>query len=61
MQYCARRSMDLTMKETQNSHERELDDWVKLFQEADSRFQFQGAVQPEGSDLWILTVEWKGD
>ncbi|EMR68985.1 putative o- protein [Eutypa lata UCREL1] len=55
------RSTDLTMKEIQNSRERELDDWVQLFKTADPRFQFEGAMQPDGSDLWILTAEWKGD
>lgn len=49
------------MKEIQNSRERELDDWVQLFKTADPRFQFEGAMQPDGSDLWILTAEWKGD
>ena len=59
MQYCARRSMDFTVKEIQNSRDRELGEWVELFQKADSRLQFEGAVQPEGSELCILTVEWK--
>lgn len=57
----AHRSTDLTMKEIQNSRERELDDWVQLFKTADPRFQFEGAMQPDGSDLWILTAEWKGN
>ncbi|KAI0015114.1 S-adenosyl-L-methionine-dependent methyltransferase [Xylariomycetidae sp. FL0641] len=55
------RSTDLTMKEITNSRERELGDWEKLFEMADSRFQFQGGKQPAGSDLWILVAEWKGD
>ncbi|TVY28476.1 O-methyltransferase [Lachnellula hyalina] len=53
------RSMDLTMMEVQNSRERDLDDWAKLFREADERFVFKGGKQPEGSSLWILEVEWK--
>ncbi|KAI1427098.1 S-adenosyl-L-methionine-dependent methyltransferase [Xylaria sp. FL1777] len=55
------RSMDLTMTEIQNSYEREVDDWAKLFREADSRFEFQGAKQPPGSNLWLVVAEWKGD
>ncbi|KAI0020758.1 S-adenosyl-L-methionine-dependent methyltransferase [Xylariomycetidae sp. FL0641] len=55
------RSTDLTMKVIQNSHERALDDWKKLFEAADSRFIFERADQPRGSTLWIIIVEWKGD
>ncbi|KAH9997465.1 S-adenosyl-L-methionine-dependent methyltransferase [Xylariaceae sp. FL0662B] len=54
------RGMDLTMAEIQNSHERELDDWIDLFQLADHRFEFQEAKRPDGSNLWILTVVWRG-
>lgn len=52
--------MDLTMLEMQNSHEREVNDWAKLFGSASPGFDFQGAKQPEGSNLWILVAEWKG-
>ncbi|KAI1391008.1 S-adenosyl-L-methionine-dependent methyltransferase [Hypoxylon trugodes] len=55
------RSMDLCMTEIQNSHDRELTDWVALFKAADPRFEFQQSVHPSGSNLWILVVEWKGD
>jgi len=55
------RSMDLTMLELQNSCERELEDWAKLFKEADSRYDFKGGKQPAGSTLWILEAVWKGD
>ncbi|KAI1123665.1 S-adenosyl-L-methionine-dependent methyltransferase [Nemania abortiva] len=55
------RSMDLTMTEIQNSHEREVGDWAKLFSDADPRFEFQGAKQPPGSNLWLVVAEWKGD
>ncbi|KAH9884618.1 S-adenosyl-L-methionine-dependent methyltransferase [Xylariomycetidae sp. FL2044] len=52
------RAVDLTMAEIQNSHEREVQDWIALFRLADKRFEFKEAKQPEGSILWILTVEW---
>ncbi|KAI1380433.1 S-adenosyl-L-methionine-dependent methyltransferase [Hypoxylon crocopeplum] len=55
------RSMDLTMLEIQNSHERELDDWKNLFEIAGPGFEFQSAKQPTGSNLWILVAEWKGN
>lgn len=51
---------DLTMKEMQNSRERELGDWKELFSAADPRFKFQAATQPAGSNLWIMVVEWQG-
>ncbi|KAF7937469.1 uncharacterized protein EAE98_001783 [Botrytis deweyae] len=55
------RSMDLTMLELQNSRERELEDWAKLFEDADPRFTFKGGKQPAGSNLWILEAVWDGD
>ncbi|THV55936.1 hypothetical protein BGAL_0002g00920 [Botrytis galanthina] len=54
------RSMDLTMLELQNSRERELEDWAKLFKDADPRFTFKGGKQPAGSNLWILEAVWDG-
>lgn len=57
----AQRSMDLTMTELQNSHERELEDWAELFRLADSRFEFQGGKLPKGANLWLLVAEWKGE
>ncbi|PQE06932.1 6-hydroxytryprostatin B O-methyltransferase protein [Rutstroemia sp. NJR-2017a WRK4] len=55
------RSMDLTMLELQNSRERELEDWAKLFEKADPRFIFKGGKQPAGANLWILEAVWEGD
>jgi hypothetical protein len=46
------------MLEIQNSRERELDDWAKLFEKADSRFKFMGGNVPQGSNLWIIEVQW---
>ncbi|KAK4041920.1 S-adenosyl-L-methionine-dependent methyltransferase [Parachaetomium inaequale] len=54
------RSMDLCMTELQNSHERELDDWAKVFELADPRFEFKGGQRPAGSNLWLMVAEWKG-
>ncbi|KAK8066271.1 O-methyltransferase [Apiospora hydei] len=55
------RSMDLTMTEIQNAHERELDDWKQLIHTASPGFKFQWAKQPPGSNLWIMVVEWQGN
>ncbi|KAI0156804.1 S-adenosyl-L-methionine-dependent methyltransferase [Xylariaceae sp. FL1272] len=54
------RAIDLTMTEMQNARERELGDWKDLFIMSDPRFEFQTAKKPEGSTLWLITVEWKG-
>lgn len=48
------------MLELQNSRERELDDWAKRFEQADSRFKFLGGSKPEGANLWILEARWDG-
>ncbi|KAM7182880.1 S-adenosyl-L-methionine-dependent methyltransferase [Rhypophila sp. PSN 637] len=55
------RGMDLCMAELFNSHERELDDWANLFELADSRFEFKGAHQPDGSEMSLIVAEWKGE
>lgn len=54
------RSMDLTMLELQNAREREMEDWAKLFVDADPRFKFLGGKKPEGASLWILDAVWEG-
>lgn len=56
----AYRSMDLTMLEILNARERELDDWARLFEQADNRFKFLGGKQPVGSHLWIIEALWEG-
>jgi len=55
------RSQDMCMAEIQNAHERELEDWKKLFEAADPRFNFVSATLPPGSNLWMIVVEWQGD
>lgn len=40
--------------------ERELEEWKTIFRQADERFIFKGASQPEGSTHWILEAEWSG-
>lgn len=49
------------MKAIQNSHERELDDWKKLFAMVDHKLELLGAEQPSGSSLWMMVLQWKGD
>lgn len=52
------RSMDLTMAEIQNSHERELDDWKHVIESAGLVFEW--AKQPPGSNLWLIVAVWEG-
>lgn len=42
-----------------NSADRELEEWTRLFEEADPGFDFKGVSQPPGSTLWILEAEWR--
>lgn len=42
-----------------NSADRELEEWTRLFAEADPGFDFKGRSQPPGSDLSILEAEWR--
>lgn len=46
------------MLEIGNARERGLEEWQALFKEADSRFAFQGVIQPPGSRLAILELKW---
>ncbi|OTA99906.1 hypothetical protein M426DRAFT_15962 [Hypoxylon sp. CI-4A] len=55
------RSMDLCMTQIQNSHDRELTDWMDLFKAADPRFEVQQSIHPPGSNLSLIIIEWKGN
>jgi hypothetical protein len=48
------------MLEIGNAKERDIDEWKCLVEQADRRFVLKGMVQPPGSDLAILEVEWQG-
>ncbi|KAI3318836.1 putative O-methyltransferase [Xylariaceae sp. AK1471] len=54
------RAMDVTMMEFGNAKERNLDEWKDLFEQADQRFMLQKVIQPPGSNLNILELEWQG-
>jgi trans-aconitate methyltransferase len=57
------RSFDLAMKEALNAKERDLEDWTRLFEEADAtqkRFQVVDVKRPENSFLQIIEVIWNG-
>ena len=51
--------MDLNMLGILNARERDADEWRSLFKEADTRFDFLGVKQPEGSSLAIMEARWK--
>jgi len=43
-----------------NGRERDVDDWKSLFNRVDSRFQYVGVTQPEGSNLALIEACWSG-
>ena len=54
------RSLDLTMLLLANAKEREPEEWRRLYEEADPRFQFEGITSPEGSDMSLIVARWEG-
>jgi hypothetical protein len=50
--------MDLSMLELHNGKERDADDWARLFEVCDARFQFDGVIRPPGSRLGIVHATW---
>ena len=54
-----KRSMDMIMLALHNSREREEEEWIALFAEADPRFRFQSARVMEGNVAAVLIFEWK--
>ncbi|KAL9038992.1 MAG: hypothetical protein Q9214_005058 [Letrouitia sp. 1 TL-2023] len=54
------REMDMIMLTLFNSRDREMGDWIKLFREADERYQDVKAWVPEGSSLAIIEAVWGG-
>ena len=51
--------MDMIMLALHNSREREKEEWIALFEEADSRFRFESSKVMEGNVAAVLTFEWK--
>ena len=52
--------MDLIVMSLFNAREREVRDWEKLFEMADSRFTDVKVWVPEGSSLCLLEATWSG-
>lgn len=50
--------MDIAMLGIHNAKEREKDDWIELFKEADPRFKFAGIKQLEFSRMGIVEAAW---
>jgi hypothetical protein len=53
------RMMDIMMMSLMNGKERELQEWRTLFEQADSRFTWNGGSRPDGSRLWIIKATWE--
>lgn len=41
-----------------NAKERDDNDWIELFKQADPRFKYLGHVQPKGSRMSIMEAVW---
>lgn len=54
------RVRDLTMMQTFNSKERELEDWTKLLAEASGGLALKVVKQPYGSVMSVMEVVYKG-
>ncbi|RAL07811.1 S-adenosyl-L-methionine-dependent methyltransferase [Aspergillus homomorphus CBS 101889] len=55
------RTMTLGMISMFNSYERDLDDWTRLFQKADPRFQFVDIQHITGTEMALIEVKWTGE
>lgn len=53
------RAYDMLMMTLFNAREREIDDWVQLFREADARFRFVDAKRPEVGTMGVILAEWE--
>ena len=51
--------MDMIMLTIQNARERERDDWVGLFQQADRRFKFVSVTAQENSASAVIVATWE--
>lgn len=47
------------MLEIHNGKERDLSDWLQLFEDADRRFKLVGVKQPVSSRLGIIELVWE--
>lgn len=54
------RSHDVGQLALGNGRERDRTQWQRLIDGADGRFELSRVIEPEGSDLAILEVMWKG-
>ncbi|KAL1979270.1 hypothetical protein VTN96DRAFT_6326 [Rasamsonia emersonii] len=57
-QEAALRVRDLTMLQAHNSHERDLDDWMRLFAEADPALKLRNVVQPFKSVMAVMELSY---
>lgn len=53
-------AMDLQMHVACNSRERALDDWTRIIEQADVRFELKGVHTPVGSPLGLLDFVFQG-
>ncbi|KUJ07170.1 O-methyltransferase-like protein [Mollisia scopiformis] len=53
------RAYDMLMMTLFNARERELEDWITLFTQADKRFKFVGVKKMEVGTMSVITVVWE--
>ncbi|RAH44621.1 sterigmatocystin 8-O-methyltransferase [Aspergillus brunneoviolaceus CBS 621.78] len=54
------RTMGLGMIGLFNAYERDIEDWTRLFEQADPRFQLLGCRHLDGAEMALIEFEWTG-
>lgn len=54
-----RRAYDMLMMTLFNAREREMEDWIQLFEKADNRFKFKSAQKPDIGTMGVMIAVWE--
>ncbi|KAF2123220.1 S-adenosyl-L-methionine-dependent methyltransferase [Lophiotrema nucula] len=54
------KTFNLIIEACFNAKETDINDWTQLLKEADERFAIAEVKRPEGNQLQVIDVEWKG-
>ncbi|OJJ98395.1 hypothetical protein ASPACDRAFT_44898 [Aspergillus aculeatus ATCC 16872] len=54
------RTMGLGMIGLFNAYERDIEDWTRLFEQAESRFRLLGCRHLDGAEMALIEFEWTG-
>lgn len=58
--YIGRRIVDSAVRALTNGKEREVNDWKRLFAQADVGFRMLKIEKPSLSNLGIIVIQWEG-